>query len=429
MRYYFFILSVFCCVAFGYAQQNDTPNPVLPNMFSGGAGMTWINGEPFYQISLAPELTFGKFGVGLDVNLRFSGKTQQLRKEDFDEGYDFVRMIRYFRYGMKNDELYARLGRLDYARLGHGSILYLYNNSPSYDNRRVGLEFDMNFGTYGFETVYGDFARAGVFGMRGYEKPLQYTSLASLPVIGEMEAGVTLAGDMRDDARGITFDTTSSSIIQKNHGSITMFGFDFGFPIARMSTFQSTVYIDVVKIIDYGGGTTIGWENNIFGLGFVDIFTRIERRFPGDKFMFNYFDALYEIDRTQKGLSLQTIASQGPGIFGDLSVSLFGTLQVRGTYSKLDDIPKSGILHLATNTGTILPSIVIEAGYDKKYIEDNKDVFTLDERSLLYASYGYKPYPYMTVALVYIWTFREDADGKFIPQKRVESRVTFSYPF
>ena len=307
--------------------------------------------------------------------------------------------------------------------------MYLYNNSPSYDNRRVGLEFDMNFGTNGFETVYGDFARAGVLGIRGYEKPLQYTSFASVPVIGEMEAGVTLSGDMRDDARGITFDTTSSAVIQKNHGSLAMFGFDFGFPIARMQSFQSTVYIDFVKIIDYGSGTTIGWENNIFGLGILDMFTRIERRFPGDKFIFNYFDALYEIDRTQKGLSLQSISSQGPGIFGDISLSILGTLQVRGTYSKLDDLSKSGILHLATNTGTILPSIVIEAGYDKKYIEDNKDVFTLDERSLLYASYGYKPYPYMTVALVYIWTFKENDEGEFVPQKRVESRITFSYPF
>ena len=114
LAFLFCVISVSQCA---FAQQNETQSPVTPNIFTGGAGMTWINGEPFYQVSLAPELTFGKLGIGLDVNLRFSGKTQQLRKEDFDEGYDFVRMIRYIRYGMKNDELYARLGRLDYARL------------------------------------------------------------------------------------------------------------------------------------------------------------------------------------------------------------------------------------------------------------------------------------------------------------------------
>ena len=41
-------------------------------------------------------------------------------------------------------------------------IMYFYNNSPSYDDRRLGTEFDLNFGKYGLETVYGDFARLGV---------------------------------------------------------------------------------------------------------------------------------------------------------------------------------------------------------------------------------------------------------------------------
>ena len=69
-----------------------------------------------------------------------------------------------FRYGLKNDPFYARLGALDYATLGHGSIMYMYNNRPSYDSRKIGLEFDVDFTTFGFESVYGSFGESGVFG-------------------------------------------------------------------------------------------------------------------------------------------------------------------------------------------------------------------------------------------------------------------------
>ena len=80
----------------------------------------------------------------------------------------------------------------------------------------------------------------------------------------------------------------------------------------------------------------------------------------------------------------------------------------------------------------MLPMFVVEAGYDKKYIKNNKDVFTLDERSLLHASIGYKPYPFMIVSMLYLWTFEPvvDANGNtsFVTQKRVEPKVSIVFP-
>jgi len=60
----------------------------------GGVGMTWIDGEAYYLVSLAPEIAFGKFGIGLDLNLHISSKDQKIRKEDFDETYYYIRIIR-----------------------------------------------------------------------------------------------------------------------------------------------------------------------------------------------------------------------------------------------------------------------------------------------------------------------------------------------
>ncbi len=106
--------------------------------FGGGLGMSWIDGEPYYGFQLFPEIAFANFGVGLDLNLQFD-KTGKLRNENFNEFSDYLSILRYARYGQKNDPFYIRLGALDYATLGHGSIMYLYNNRPSYDSRKNGL--------------------------------------------------------------------------------------------------------------------------------------------------------------------------------------------------------------------------------------------------------------------------------------------------
>jgi hypothetical protein len=74
---------------------------------------------------------------------------------------------------------YVRVGALDYARLGHGSIVSLYRNSASYDMRKIGVELDADFEKFGFESMSSDVAGAGVLGVPGYVRPLQYTSASS----------------------------------------------------------------------------------------------------------------------------------------------------------------------------------------------------------------------------------------------------------
>lgn len=408
----------------------------------GGVGMTWIDGEAYYLISLAPEIAFGKWGVGLDLNLHISSKDQKIRKQDFDETYDYIRIIRYIRYGSKGDEFYARVGALDYSRLGHGFILYNYKNSPSYDDRKVGAEFDIDFGKWGLETVYGDFAAASVLGMRGYTRPLQFTPVASVPVIGNLEVGATIASDLRGDARDTNVVITGVDTSKANAGSLTVIGVDIGLPLFRLPVADATLYMDYAKIINYGHGFAAGIDFNFSAFGLVKVFTKFERRFgQTDKFMPSYFNTFYELERYQatpgkfqsKAKSLEQSISPGPGYFGSLLVDVLGTIQAEGSYQKLDVQPNSGILHIGANTGDKIPLISVSAGYDKKYIQNNADVFSLDERSLLYAEVGYKPYPFMIVSTLYSWTFapQTDAAGNvtgYAPQKRITPKVSFVFP-
>jgi hypothetical protein len=103
---------------------------------NGGFGLTWIDGKPYNAFHFRPELAFSKIGVGLDLNLEFDANGK-LNKENFNEFSDYLSVIRYVRYGYKNDPFYVRLGALDYASLGHGSIMYMYNKIP--------VQFKANF--------------------------------------------------------------------------------------------------------------------------------------------------------------------------------------------------------------------------------------------------------------------------------------------
>ncbi|MEW5799096.1 MAG: hypothetical protein AB1728_08825 [Bacteroidota bacterium] len=453
------LLILIAASSFLFAQKAPTKSAVpgggTSGVIGGGLGMSWIKNDkgemvPYYLINLNPEIAFMNFGVGLDLNLYISSKDQSIRWQELQRG----RFIRYIRYGNKGSETYVRLGILDYARLGHGSVLYNYRNSPSVDNRRIGAELDLDFGKFGFESVYGDLTASSLFGMRGYVRPLQFTKASAIPIISGIEVGATYASDLRSEASDTSVNVSGYTVFpplflsKQEHGAMSIIGFDLGLPLLRMPMIDMTLYYDYSKIIDFGSGMAVGLETNFSGLGLINVFTKFERRFAQtDKYLPAYFDAFYELERytlqldtangvqkfSSKAQLLNRTKSPGPGYFGSLLIDILGTIQVNGSYQRLDLDPNSGIMHLGTNTGEKIPLIHLSAGYDKKYITSNKDAFTLDDRSMLYAEIGYKPYSFMIVSTLYTWTFapETDKDGNvtgYKPQKRITPKVSFVFP-
>ena len=406
---------------------------------TGGVGVTVIDGKPYYLFHLMPELAFGKLGVGLDINIRV-GEDGKIRKEDFNETYDYLRLIRYVRYGVKHDPFYVRAGALDYTRLGHGYILYMYRNSASYDLRKIGLELDADFEKYGFESMYSDIGGAGVLGVRGYVRPLQFTSAAAIPVIGGLETGLTFASDLHADANKTWGDAVGSIRKADGRGSLSIVGFDAGVPLLSLSSLRSTLYADYAKIINYGGGAAVGIDVDFSGLGAVAISAKYERRFVGDQFLPSYFGALYERERyqivdTSRFLSKAQLlrnAQSFEGYYGELMMSILGTFNIIGGYQSPVGQRNAGTIHLELETGNALPGILLIGGYDKKNVGS---VFKVDNNSLFYAQIGYKPLPYLIVSMLYQWTFAEQKDeatGQVIgykAQKRVEPKVGFIINF
>ncbi len=399
-----------------------------------GLGATVIDGKTFYLVNLRPDLSFGKLGFGLDLNLRV-GTDGTIRKEDYDEGYDYLRMVRYVRWGHKGDDLYIRLGQLDYARLGHGSIIYNYNNSPSYELRKVGLALDVNLEKFGAEMLYSDFGGAGLFGIRGYVKPLKFTSLAKLPVVNNMEVGATIASDFHDRANSYRHPTLGAF----DNGSMTIMGLDLGLPIIDYPIFKSGLYLDFAAIGGYGSGIMTGITFDFSGLGLVTIGGKYERQWFGDQFVPSYFDALYELERftpidsvnyTSKANALKQ-AKGREAYYGEIVIGLLGVVDVVGGYTAPVGVKNQGTIHLELLTADVLPLIQLKAGYDKRNVGS---VFKVDNNSVLHAEVGYKPYPFMIVSMLYQWTFAEEKNDLgqvtgYKTQKRVEPKVSFVFTF
>jgi hypothetical protein len=160
------------------AQIDNYPRPGQGN-FNGGFGLNWIDGDLYYTFHIRPEVSFANFGIGLDLNLDIN-QNGNLRKEDFTNFSDYLNIIRYIRYGMKNDPVYIKVGALDYYTLGYGNIMLNYNNSPSFDARTIGLITDIDLGEFGFESIYSNFLEAGVIGVRGYVRPFKLSSAGSI---------------------------------------------------------------------------------------------------------------------------------------------------------------------------------------------------------------------------------------------------------
>ena len=428
------IICVIACVllqagiTLGQSQEQVAGAAMSSGVLPVGLGATFINGQTYYLINFMPEVGFGNFGIGLDVNLRY-GTDGKLRS-DYNSFSDYLRMIRYARWAQKGDPFYIRIGQLDNALLGHGFIMEGYENSSSYDLRRTGMELDLNFNQFGIESMTSDLAHAGISGVRGYVRPLKLTPLDKIPVVNNFEIGATYVTDRGQNA-DVSIDPSNGNKIVGN--AMSIYGFDAGLPLLAYKTVKSTLYMDYAKIVDYGNGAAAGIDFRFSGMGLVTINAKYERQFNGDQFIPSYFNALYELDRytgsvssfRSKADSLRTI-TKNEGNYGSIVISILNTFNIVGKYQAPVGVKDAGFFHAVLDVPDVIPSIVLNGGYDRKNIGS---LFKLDENSLLYAEVGYKPVSFMIVSTVYQWTWALDNNGNYVSQKRIEPKVSFVYQF
>jgi hypothetical protein len=424
--------------------------------FDGGVGMSWIDNQAYYSISFQPDLSLGKFGLGLNLNFLYNTKTGKFYSQDWKNrktgNTDYTRILRYVRYGHKGDPVYSRLGAFDAERLGHGFILNFYNNQMVYEERKIGLSFDLDMGTFGFESLTNSLARLEVVGARVYVRPLWKTEM---PVIRRLAIGASLVSDA---------DKSLKSIPNSDKKTTTEWGADVELPLVKSEMLGVMLYADHAQIKDYGSGQTVGLRTDFNALwGFLGFTFNVERRFMGKQFIAPYFGPFYEVLRnTTIGELIDFYESMGgdplgipadlrPVIdsiqvsqkmllpmmtekrnawYGSLDLNFFKLIRVLGSYQKVDNTPNSGMLHLGAGLSPNIPLLTVEGTYDKRGIGTFKDIHTLDYRSVARVGVGYKVKPYLLLYLDYIWNFVWDpVKQEYKPQERFQPRLAFRYPF
>jgi hypothetical protein len=444
-----FLFLVFSISIWGQSNyySNALRNYPLPGngTFTGGFGLNWIDGKLFYAFHLTPEISLDNWGAGLDLQFDFDQRGI-FRKNDYSQFSDYLSIIRYIRYGQENDPLFVKVGALDYYTLGHGSIINNYMNSPTYDARKIGVVAKVDYGKFGLVSIYSNFLQAGLFGIRGYYRPFQFTSEANIPIIGGLEIGGTFATDFNDKAGIISghYDSFRRMFIPTiDDGSMKIVGMDVGVPLFNAGLLGVSFYTDYSKIINFGSGIASGLKFDINAVGDIRGYAKLERRFNFGKYLPSYFNSLYEIQRFQldtvsgnftgKALTLETLNNPGNGYFMELGIDIARLFYISGSYQRLDKDPSSGIFHVESELNPEDGNLFVKAGYDKINVNGESDLFKLDNHSYLYAEYGYKLTPYITLSVLYNWTFApvRDSDNNvinYVSQKRVEPRISVILP-
>jgi hypothetical protein len=408
------------------------------NAIDAGIGMTFIDGKSYTTFNISPDLSFGKWGFGLNVELMFdNAEGFEFRKDQYEGGAGWLRLIRYIRYGQKGSDVYARVGSIDNGVLGNGFLMNHYTNAADLDNQKIGLVLDLDFEDFGFESMYTNVNKPEILGFRGYYRPF---SKLKIPVLSSLEIGGTYTTDLNSNPnKQIIVSATNDSTVNTNN--IAMFGADLGLHLIKTDFFRWKVYYDFGKIVDYGSGQAIGTSMIVPKIGgLLEMGAKYERRMLGDEFAPVLFNTMYDKQKSQVSIH-QYIASQKEisGNFFELSASLLNTVFLTGQWQKLDEPENT---EGKTENGTFFADLTVAAdipfelsGRFVKTGIDGLGDLGLDEKALAEIELGYQINTFIFASFVYQYTWAEDLDedgkgtGKYKSQKRMIPQISFRYNF
>ena len=428
------------------------------NSFEGGITYANIGGESYVGMSLSPEFKIGKVGVGLNVPILYGLDSKSFRTEIFKDGVGAARLVRYIRYGtQKQDPVYVKVGELNNLMIGYGSLINNYTNSTSYEKRKVGLHYDINFeGMAGIEGMYSDFDPSGLnlFVLRPYVRPF---SKMPIPIVKTFEIGATFIKD-KDQTKRPTSDSTFVTNAFTKPG-IGAFGIDAGVTLLRVPFVQIDAFMSYAKLktsskvltdsltVIYNSTTnepallSDGFEDASgfsYGVNFrlhfiADVFStdvRIERLTYGEHYLPQFFDATYELGKDSKILSLAN-ASKTAGIYGSLSGHILQKVIIGGSLMIPDDVSETSpaTVRVHADMERLADKFSLHGSYIKGGLSDLGDAFSFDDRSLAKLRVVYHLNKYLATGLDYYWAFAQVSDGSYKATKFVSPYFGLSVQF
>lgn len=356
--------------------QEETSNQNAVDFgFGLGIGAVNLEGVVYNTIKLNPELSFGKFGIALDIDFRFTftggdGDTTfsvyepdwYLSDGNFSDYLNlYLSKFDYIRWGKSGDDLFAQLGSIKSATVGNGFIVGAYSNESFKPAKKyTGARFELDTALFdwpymGVEILVSNVSAFDFLAARLYAKPL---GGIESPVFSGLETGITFAVDRNPyfflddkDTNGV-FDIADPGgafvaynglfVTTDDPAPVVVYGVDLMQPLLDIDVFTMAIYGDYVLqgLSDptMGGSVALGgsliqfisWNGGLI--------------FRGDDFVPSYFDRTYDLDRSTKYILYQNDHNsplQEAGIdyttalgFHFLSGGISFTTQVTGPFDK-----------------------------------------------------------------------------------------------
>ena len=401
-RILFIIILVLVSSYLLYAQEEVSTEPESedgPFNMGGGIGTITLSGNTYTQIRLKPELVFGKFGIGLDVDLLINSNGD-IRESDWDEFDDYINKIYYIRYGHRGDAFFGRIGGFPSYKLGHGLVMRDYTNMLRYpEYRQIGIQLGGKLPFMGMtaEAFTSNLVENDIMAGRLTIKPL---SMTGIPILQNLTFGGTVAHD-KNQINGLidtdndnypdyfddfpfdkdwhnevdynieeyiqiykeindpvsVADTTgfhewfyndSQTIADKRNPSlndlgeddITVFSVDYELPLVTQKLFYLSHYAEVAKIDGHG----MGFIFPGFYSKFLIFHMNLEFRIFEEDFAPSFFDQLYDEQRAIVNTTTNTVSSKedmladrtkSQGWYGSLTSNIFNFLTLTVAYEDM----------------------------------------------------------------------------------------------
>jgi hypothetical protein len=361
--------------------------------------------ESWSKLALQPEFSIGKFGVGLDLMVRFklatSGTTAfELYEPDWvpQSGqtiFDvYLPKILYIRYGYQwEDPFYIKMGSISDFTLGNGLIVDNYSNMRFLPQRRIfGMQFGVDGGLFGFpyvgiEALTGNVTKLDVIGGRVYFRPLAFMEKS---VLGKLQVGAIGVYDRNpylyiDD---VTYGTSYESAVPLAADRFVYeVGADITLPVIQSNVFSLTTFAEGAREKNKSMGAITGIRGKVLRI----VSYGAQFRYFQDGFISSYFDANYDLYRADRFVYIETTSAGtdfNPSWLASLGFDLFkSTLSFRATldapFGALPPAPGTdnpaeyphvlGTLNLARG---LIPNVSIAARYEKFFLgKKSGDVF------------------------------------------------------
>jgi len=434
MKRILFVLAIAILVTPAVAQESASGSPsgfsaalnlgsdLLPSASDPSKLQSWS------KLGFQPDLSLGKFGIGLDLTFRFQlypdpATPLQIYEPDWipqpgQNIFDvYLPKIMYVRYGLRNvDPLYVKLGSINDFSLGNGLIVSDYANTQFLPDLRIfGLQFGVDgsifkFPYLGIEALTGNLAKLDVIGGRIYARPLAFMTSS---LLGKLQLGFTAVMD-RDP---LVYTAAADLSIYPSSKPIHVLGADVTLPILRSQALSLTAFVEGAQQMSGALGAITGVGGSL--LGFIDYGAQIRALQGG--FIPSYFDSNYDFYRDERFSFVETLVAPGNFQLGWLASLGFRLFDGGLSFSALLDGPFAAIpLAASDDSGLyphlkgefalaegILPGVFLTAGYEK-YFLGRKAGFFKDlvdpEDAVIGMSINYKTgATVLTLAYIYSW--------------------------